>query len=955
MELATTARENATLREEFLRRGLADSDDLDRLGWVSHAELDLWEAAGVLDVGLAGLQEVDWTAVLHPRGRGGKWIDKLGGAFDDAKLKSRETVPQNRIAQKIHSAPRVQTLKRPPNERLPGEIKVLKGRRGGVRGQKFPVFQTPDPHDPDEAVQTGGSLPEAMSLRQFKQEATDSEKLHAAGRQRLERMATKERRAGVGAAKSGDHQTSAAHFVKAQEYTNAIHDRKQTLAHGQSELYEKRTKALEKRITRKVRRVGLSRSTPAAGQVRGEHDLSQAELHFNDAGRVSQKTLLAYAEEATTRPSTSEMYRNSDGTWDQSRAKLHARIVDMMLREHDVVDGKDRGLSKTAKYLEAPKNGKPTVVFMGGGYAAGKGGLLHLLSQKHKDDPDAMPQGALVIDPDLIKAELPEFQASSADDPEANLRVYSEAWDIAQHVMAEAQKRKLHVIVDGITNTNSDEVAKRVKSFTDAGYVNPRINYVSVPTDEAISRAKDRAERGRASGGAGGRMIPDVIMRAVHRDVSATIPGVMDKAKQMGAQVHVYDSDQGLDEATGRPNLPRLVGSALPDGKISFPQGDEDKKQDGTNYPEPADRAYAKVLAKAHEQLPNVRDVAGPRRGVWRTGGQTTKTNPDIEKRVGQNVAKEFQAMRNDFQMTGDGEKKPQPVSNPQELLARGEAKTLPALQQILDIGKGVIDQLGGMKHDISAGKSFGDTGQDIEHNMDQPHLIVAPLKSMKRALAKQKSLGHENDFSDLHDAVRATVTVPTAQDLEHTLATIRGEVAKHGWKVERMKRRLVDANGSNRSTENGYGDTTLILRAPESAGGLTTELQVNTNPLWWTKEIGPGHHYYELERQVDELSKQQQREPTPAEKSLVADLQKAAKPYYDRAWGVSQHGGLVADPHEVILGTRNEQRAAATELKSLTARTHAVLAGTPLPTPAQTATRRPAARPGGILRPRAA
>ena len=131
------------LREEFLRRGLADSDELDRLGWVSHAELDLWEAAGVLDVGLDGLQEVDWTEVLHPRGRGGKWIDKLGGAFDDAKFKSREMVPQNRIAQKIHSAPRVKTLKRPPNERLPGEIKVLKGRTG--RGSRPEVPRVPNP------------------------------------------------------------------------------------------------------------------------------------------------------------------------------------------------------------------------------------------------------------------------------------------------------------------------------------------------------------------------------------------------------------------------------------------------------------------------------------------------------------------------------------------------------------------------------------------------------------------------------------------------------------------------------------------------------------------------------------------------------------------------------------------------------------------------------------------
>ena len=130
-------------------------------------------------------------------------------------------------------------------------------------------------------------------------------------------------------------------------------------------------------------------------------------------------------------------------------------------------------------------------------------------------------------------------------------------------------------------------------------------------------------------------------MRAVHRDVSATIPGVMDNAKQMGAQVHVYDSDQGLDEATGVRTSPRLVAHALPDGKIAFRRATRTRSRTAPTTPNrPTGRTRS--LAKAHEQLPNVRDVAGPRRGVWRTGGQTTKTNPDIEKRVGQNVAKEF-------------------------------------------------------------------------------------------------------------------------------------------------------------------------------------------------------------------------------------------------------------------------------------------------------------------------
>ena len=113
--------------------------------------------------------------------------------------------------------------------------------------------------------------------------------------------------------KSGDHQTSAAHFVKAQEYTNAIHDRKQTLAHGQSELYESAPRRWRSASPARCVASDCRGSTPAAGQARGEHDLSQAELHFNDAGRVSQKTLLAYAEEATPQPTTSEMYRNADG------------------------------------------------------------------------------------------------------------------------------------------------------------------------------------------------------------------------------------------------------------------------------------------------------------------------------------------------------------------------------------------------------------------------------------------------------------------------------------------------------------------------------------------------------------------------------------------------------------------------------------------------------------------
>ena len=145
----------------------------------------------------------------------------------------------------------------------------------------------------------------------------------------------------------------------------AARDPAQTLTHGQKELYKQRGKKLEKRIARTVTNAG-ERVTPTAGSTRGEHDLSTAEVHFNDAGRVSQKTLLAYAEEAARQPTTAEMYRNKDGKYHPSRAVLHAAIIDKLLRQHSLDEqGRDAGLSGDAPYLKAP-SGNPTVVFTGG-------------------------------------------------------------------------------------------------------------------------------------------------------------------------------------------------------------------------------------------------------------------------------------------------------------------------------------------------------------------------------------------------------------------------------------------------------------------------------------------------------------------------------------------------------------------------------------------------------------
>jgi hypothetical protein len=943
MGAVDTARDNATLREEFLRRGLSTRQELDRLGWVSHSDLDLWEEAGVLELGLAGIQEAWGLGLLSGdifnrrilRARGGRFAGVVGGPEakqSERRIKrnigpriERQQLRPLAPGEKIHRPERQRVgapigsqsladMRRREGERAanvasiragmpPEVIAKLKGKRGGVKGKSLNVYATPGKAGPE--VKHVEGRPERMSSAQYAREVTPHAELHKAGRTRLERLAKEERLAGVKAARSGDHEKAAQHHAQAADYTKAAGDPAQTRVHGQKELYAKRSKTLEKRIQRNVAKAG-ERITPAAGGTRSEHELSAAEAHFNDAGRVSQKTLLAYAEEAARNPTTAEMYRDKNGNYHPSRAALHADIIDKLLRQHEqTAEGKDAGLSGAKPYLEPPKDGKPTVIFTGGGYASGKGSVVGKLKSEGN-----WPNDALLLDPDLIKAELPEFQLAAMNDPEANLRVYSEAWDIAQEAMKQAQDRKLNVVVDGITDTGADEVAQRVKSFTDKGYVNPKIFYVSVPTDEAIRRAQDRAAKGNTP--ADRRMIPEVIMRSVHRDVSATIPGVMAKAREMGAEVHVFDTNQGKDALTGENNPALRVAHAAPNGQIHLDNS----------------AGYQSILNKAQESIKGVPDVSVAPTGVWKTGGQDVTIRPEAERTVGRAVMNGLPK--------GSEVKLPQPVGGPNdpgELMRLAETKGLPAYQKLLDLGRGVIAQLGGQTQDISEGKDFKQVGQDIQNNMDQPHVIIAPVKSMKRALEKAASDGTPNDLTQLHDAVRATVTVPTAQDLPTAIAAITKEAEAQGWKVERVKARLVNAQGSNRAPTNGYGDTSLILRGPREAGGLTAELQINTNPMWWTKEIGPGHGYYELERQISGRATAEGRKETPQEKALVTEIQAAAKPLYDRAWGASLNGGATANVRNVVMGDATEQARAQKELSDLQAKTHALMGSAPTPT----------------------
>src|SRR4051812_13249431 len=486
-------RENADMRESLIERGMATAERCDALGLVSHEALDEAAEAGELHEAAFGALGklgnvggggglVKFLERLHPRDRGGKFARKPGSAKLEA-LVGRDG-------------------KREPGGAGTAKSQVKRTPAGG-KGKGEKGFKTPDvkPHELAVQDQQGlgpGERPAGMSRRQASQE----------------RKRTRE----VGRKKTGGVQTPG------QVEAATAKDR------------EKRRAEMAKRVGKEVAKAGPEAERAKAG-TKPEGAGEVGGVDFNEAGSVSQKSLLGYVRNTLTTPSTADAHSEMRGdkrVYHPDRRQLHDAIIDVLLRQPN----EDGSLSASNGYL--PSQETPDVLFMGGGYAAGKSSTQKILAARGDQPPDA-----LVLNPDQVKSMLPEFAATSSHDPEANLRVYEEAWDIAQELQRQAQERKINMIVDGITNTSADEVLGRVQGFRDAGYGNARIAYVDIPTDEALGRSAQRAERATERGdGANMRHTPEPILRAVHRDVAATVPALMSdpRTKELGVNIEAWDN-----------------------------------------------------------------------------------------------------------------------------------------------------------------------------------------------------------------------------------------------------------------------------------------------------------------------------------------------------------------------------------------------------------------------------
>lgn len=218
---------------------------------------------------------------------------------------------------------------------------------------------------------------------------------------------------------------------------------------------------------------------------------------------------------------------NGDGTFSftPERQAMHDKIVS------EALDG-------------VPESSDPTLHLLGGGPASGKSTML-------SSSELSVPKGrsAAQINADDVKEQLPEYRAMVAiKNPAAANFAHEESSYLAKRIQAGAIERRQDIVLDGTGDSSESSLRGKITAARGNGYKVVG-NYATVPTDLAVSRALARGEKT-------GRVVPETVIRGVHRSVSE----VFDKASGEFDIVNLWDT-------TGAP---RLLATGRKGSKLSI-------------------------------------------------------------------------------------------------------------------------------------------------------------------------------------------------------------------------------------------------------------------------------------------------------------------------------------------------------------------------------------------------
>jgi hypothetical protein len=154
---------------------------------------------------------------------------------------------------------------------------------------------------------------------------------------------------------------------------------------------------------------------------------------------------------------------------------------------------------------------RPVALFLAGGPLSGKTSVLESLIA---DGNELIPTDAVLVDPKLIREQLPEWTDSyDAREPDAAERVYEECCDVARELTVEAVRLRRDLIIDGVGASGERQFAVLLEMF-DAFDYDVRVLLVDTPTATAELRNLARSK-------SDGLLIDREELAAVHHEVSA--------------------------------------------------------------------------------------------------------------------------------------------------------------------------------------------------------------------------------------------------------------------------------------------------------------------------------------------------------------------------------------------------------------------------------------------------
>lgn len=227
---------------------------------------------------------------------------------------------------------------------------------------------------------------------------------------------------------------------------------------------------------------GWTSYTGKPGRSYGSTDAADAAGQLKDKGRYT----------IGGKKNSLDGYLDKDGKLTPEREAVHKQIIDDLLKGKVSVDG------------------QATMTMLGGGPASGKSSVMSTDTSKDKH--------SVTVDPDGIKEMLPGYKELALKDTRAADFFHEESSALAKRFSEVAYKENYNVVYDGTGDGSTKSVQKKIDGARANGY-KVEAKYVSIDTEEAVSRNKARYEHAKAEG-KNPRLVPDKYVRSCHAKVT---------------------------------------------------------------------------------------------------------------------------------------------------------------------------------------------------------------------------------------------------------------------------------------------------------------------------------------------------------------------------------------------------------------------------------------------------